>query len=232
MRAVVLAAGRGTRMAAVTGGRAKEMLRVGSASVLRRVLDEALAAGAEPVVVTSTAKPEVMDACAEWRVPLVLQIFPNGVVDAFLTAEPNGPCLVLLGDCAFLDGGPSAGMAAALREGADGAIATEGTDDEGTRRYGVVEDEGGWITRVLEKPGPGGSPSRRAVAARYALSGALVEWARARAAQGLAPDFPLTTLLGEAVAAGWRLKAVPTGAPRADAGTPEEFAEGKALAWD
>ncbi len=67
-RAVIPAAGHGTRMRSIAGERPKELLPVGGVPVLRRAIDEALAAGlAEIAIVVSPAK-EAVRAYVDGRV--------------------------------------------------------------------------------------------------------------------------------------------------------------------
>ena len=211
------------------GGEAKELLRLGGRSCLDRVLDEAFATCDDVVVVTSEAKPSVAALASERGARGAIQRAPNGVVDALLSADPEGDVVVLLGDCAFPEDAPSPRLAAALAAH-DGAVAFVTTDDAGTRTYGIGEATDGILKSLREKPGPA-VPSRLAVAGRYALSAALVGEIRARHAAGLAPDFPLTALLGEFVADGRRIAAVEVVGPRGDVGSPREYAEASSLAW-
>lgn len=113
-RAVIPAAGHGTRMRAIAGTEPKELLPVGDRPVLRHVLDEALAAGLDEIaLVVSPAKGairayverEVAAGGLAARVTWVEQTVQRGLGDAmalcrdFVAGEPFA---LLLPDNVFL----------------------------------------------------------------------------------------------------------------------------------
>lgn len=237
MVAILPAAGKGTRMMAVTGGAPKELLTLGRAPTIARVIGEARQAGIERIVVVSAPdKPELDEFLKDYRVEIVHQPAMRGLADAIACADVDDAAVVLLGDGAYHGGSPVARMAELLEKGIDGAVAVEATDDEGTRRYGIVDvDEWrGGVLRIREKPGPEATPSRWAVAGRYALSRRLMAFLSeaVHAHEGLG-ELGMTPVLSAAIAEGFDLKAVALGPEmrRVDVGTPEEYAQAQALAW-
>ncbi|AIE87995.1 sugar phosphate nucleotidyltransferase [Fimbriimonas ginsengisoli] len=245
MLALIPAAGLGTRMAAVTGGAPKELLPLGRRAVLRRIVDEAIAAGAdEVVVVSSPKKPQIEAALADWQseiqIPLrvAYQQSPRGLGDAIFCAEPEGDTLILLGDCVYDGGSPSDRMATLVYRGIDGCIAVETVPDEEVSRYGICQvDEMGGIRDILEKPQPHETTSRWAVAARYAFTGPVMDhlgeiFSQISAARPVG-EISLTDLLRPAIQSGVDLKAVALqpGQARVDCGTPEEYAQALRLSW-
>ncbi len=113
-KAVIPAAGKGTRMRGVSGGAPKELLPVGGRPAIRFAIDEAVGAGLEEVaVVLSPGKLEIREyldgavAGGELgaRLTYVLQHEPRGLGDAvtlcheFAAGEPFG---LLLPDNVFL----------------------------------------------------------------------------------------------------------------------------------
>lgn len=237
MIAIVPAAGLGTRMAQITHGRPKELLSLGRRSVLQRIVDEALEADAdEVIVISSPQKPELDEAALSIpKVRVVHQTEPRGLADAVLTVESEDDVLVMLGDCAFHGGSPSPRMATLVFRGIDGCIAVEEVSDDEVSRYGICEVDGmGSIRRILEKPSPMDTSSRHAVAARFAFTPGV--WSHLRqiyAELGGPPDLPLTPILQRAIDTGVELKAVAVqpGQTRADCGTPEEYASARRLDW-
>ncbi|MFW5696995.1 MAG: sugar phosphate nucleotidyltransferase [Fimbriimonadaceae bacterium] len=169
MVAVLPAAGLGTRMRSLTGGSAKELLSVGGKPVIEHVLEEARQAGAsEIVVISSLLKPDLNDWLKRQSgISLVYQSAPNGLGDALACYLPTEPALVLLPDTLFC------GLAASLvlvdqneREAVRILVEEVAADDR--HRYGIVEvASNNRVHRIIEKPEPGATESRLAVAARY-----------------------------------------------------------------
>jgi len=240
--AIIPAAGKGTRMAAVTGGNPKELLRLGRKRLLERIVDEALKAGAdEIVVVTSPEKPQVEEFVRGMAAPVrvAYQTEQRGVGDAVAIAGVDGDALVLLGDCAFHGGSPLERMSTLVFRGIDGCIAVEPVADDQLSLYGIAEIDGmGGIRRLLEKPKPEETESRYAIAARYAFSGRLMAYLNdyaahpSRLAQN--SEVNLTQGLVAAIAEGFDIKAVALqpGQRRVDCGSPEEYSEARRLDWD
>lgn len=168
-------------MASVTQGGSKEMLMVGKLPVIGWVIQEAIQAGADSVVVVSSQGKHDLN---EWlqsqsQVRIVMQERQLGLGHAIacaLDAEESAPedALVLLGDTIY------AGVPLIPNTESAAAILVEEVTAEAVGRYGIVELEGDRATRLVEKPKPGETSSRWAVAGRYWMSGAsrllLREW--------------------------------------------------------
>jgi len=248
MVAILPAAGLGTRMAKLTGGTPKELVTLGRHSVLERVIDEAIVAGAdEIVVVSSRSKPQIEEQIAEWRkgrfreanLRVAYQDKPCGLSDAILSAQVTDDALVMLADSVIFGNSPSPRMANLLEIGLAGCIAVEMVSDAEVHRYGMCEvDDVGTIRRIVEKPQPSQIVSRWAVAARYAFSAAVMSalphWLAEEAATREPGEIPLTPLLIRAIADGAELKAVALqpDQKRVDCGTPEEYEAARRLNWD
>lgn len=105
-RAVVPAAGRGTRMQAVAGALPKELLPIGGRPLLVHALADLAAGGIEEaLVIVSLEKPQIAaalgDACAGVRLRYALQQSPRGLADALSLAEEfaaGGPLFCWLPD--------------------------------------------------------------------------------------------------------------------------------------
>lgn len=113
-KAIIPAAGHGTRMRAVAGGGPKELLPIGDRSVLRRTLDEALTAGLDRVAVVISPRKRAIRTYVEQLlqrgelradVTWVEQVVQRGLGDAmtlcrdFVAGEPFA---LLLPDNVFL----------------------------------------------------------------------------------------------------------------------------------
>lgn len=223
-------------MAPLTGGKAKELLPLGSRSVLARILAEAREAGADRiVVVNSREKPEI-DAAVEGMadVRVAYQSRMRGVADAIAAADVREDALIMMGDAVFQGGSPSARLRQAL-VGADGAIAVETVDDAHVSLYGIVVGSPR-VERILEKPAPDETPSRAAVAARYSLNARMMEFLhlRVRELGSQGSEITLTQILMDAIRDGAEFVpiALAAGERRVDCGSPEEYAEAVRIPWE
>ena len=181
MKAIIPAAGLGTRFLPVTRVVPKEMLPIGSRPALELIVDEAKDAGAdEVVVVISRGKELIREYFADDpSVRFVYQEEQRGLGHAVLQAaeavgDADGPVLVLLGDALVAGGSPSRELVAvsAAHDGAS-VIGLERVPIERVSRYGIVRMEGDRIVDMVEKPAPSEAPSDLAVAGRYLLDAAV-----------------------------------------------------------
>jgi UTP--glucose-1-phosphate uridylyltransferase len=200
-RAVVPAAGLGTRLLPATRAIPKELLPVGDRPVIQHVAEELAANGIEDVLlVTRRGKDAIVDhfdtGAAGLGFTAVRQAEPRGLGDAVLCAETwaaGRPFVVALGDAVLSAYGQStiagprpASIVARLaqafeRADAVAAIAVEAVPREQASRYGMVgaagpapaPGEAFEVSALVEKPAPGQAPGELAVAARYVLSPAI-----------------------------------------------------------
>lgn len=244
MIAIIPAAGLGKRMAAITGGAPKELLRLGSRTVLERIVEEAREADVdEIVIVSSPQKPEIEAAVEDWRqgrfrranLRVIYQTEPRGWADAVFLANAQTDVLVMLGDCVYRGGSPVSRMANLVYRGIDGCIAVEEVPAEEVHRYGICEINGmGGIDRIVEKPKLEETTSRWAGAARYAFTHRLLAHLEELYQVRASHDLPLTPLMNEAISNGFEFKAVALqpDQERVDCGTPEEYADALTRRWD
>ncbi len=167
-RAVVPAAGRGTRLYPVTKSQPKEMLPLGTRPVIQGVAEEAIAAGITDIfIVTGPGKsaiedhfdpiagltpddapedaPPVVDTAAV-RFQYTRQGERRGLGDAIHSGREfagDEHFLVLLGDC-ILQGAESGGplkrlLSAHSAHEAEISILLQQVDPEATRRYGIID---------------------------------------------------------------------------------------------
>ncbi len=166
VRAVIPAAGHGTRMMSVTGGAAKELLHLGETTLIQHILDQAFDICDQAIVVWDINKGQLPDG-----VPWVPQMPQRGLAPAIASGVSSEETnLIFLPDAIFLPRDPASKMAA-MGEG-DIVLALSKVSDAEVSLYGICEvDDNGWVTRMLEKPTIGETNSRWAISGRYKLSG-------------------------------------------------------------
>lgn len=204
-KAVVPAAGLGTRLRPLTNAIPKELLPVGRLPVLAHIAAELIAAGITDVLfVVSEAKPQIHNLFRDLYSPghdspslrcaYAVQREQRGLGDALLQAEgwvEEEPFLVAFGDCLIDSEQPGGSHAPICRltqtfldQKADAAVLVETVPWERVARYGVLAPE--WpleegsrapfaAADIVEKPHRDAAPSNRVVAARWVLSPALFE---------------------------------------------------------
>ena len=193
MKAIIPAAGLGTRFLPLTRAVPKEMLPIGSVPALQVIVDEALAAGCDEVIVIISHAKELVSkyfsedpkyACIRWA----YQEEQHGLGHAVLQvaglqgckgAGPQEPVLILLGD-AVISGCSAAKEMTELSAANGGAsvIGCERVPPEKVSRYGILKVEGGRVVDMIEKPSREEAPSDLAVAGRYLLDSAIFDFLR------------------------------------------------------
>ena len=188
MTAIIPAAGLGTRFLPLTRAVPKEMLPIGSKPALQVIIDEALGAGCDEVlVIISHAKELVRKYFSEdpqyaSRIRWVYQEEQHGLGHAVLQASslvphPSSPVLVLLGD-AVVSGCVAAKemVALSMANGGASVIGCEHVPPEKVSRYGILKVEGGCIVDLVEKPSVEEAPSDLAIAGRYLLNAKIFDY--------------------------------------------------------
>ena len=183
MKAIIPAAGLGTRFLPVTRVVPKEMLPIGPKPALELIVDEAKSAGADDItIVISQGKELIREYFKDDpTIRFAYQAEQKGLGDAVLagwevrsngeeggSAEEN--VLVLLGDALVAGCNASKEMAALSgANGGCGVIGCEKVPREKISRYGILKLDGGRIVDLVEKPLPEEAPSDVAIAGRYLL---------------------------------------------------------------
>lgn len=182
-KAVIPAAGRGTRFYPVTRSVPKELLPIVATPAIDYVIREAIACGIEEIVlVTSREKPEL---AAHFeanrpaaRVTLVYQDRPLGLGHAVHCAREavgNEPFAVLLPDDIYLAPWPTAELIQLYQQQGKSAVTLLEVPKEEVSRYGVVrpawERDGVFgIADLVEKPQSSAAPSCLVLPGRYLLT--------------------------------------------------------------
>lgn len=237
-RAIVPAAGRGTRLYPITKAQPKEMLPLGTRPTIQAVAEELTAAGiSEILFIIGEGKSAIEDhfdpeaGVLEGEPPLFnhdrVQFFftrqgaPRGLGHAVQCGErfaAERHVVVALGDCTIQSPEAAAPLRrmleAHMRHGAAASIVVQQVSAEDTRRYGIVapgrrlDENAIEISDIVEKPGPEAAPSRMAVAARYVFSPQLFCYL-ATSTPGHGGELQLTDAIRAMIADGHRVLAVP-----------------------
>lgn len=182
--AIVPAAGLGTRLRPLSDAIPKEMLPVGRALALERIVAELRAAGIERIVfVVSPQKEGFLRNHFGAGFGYALQPEMRGLGEAILRARPlaegASQLLIALGDAVFDEPELGGLTRRVLSTSAPVSIAVQRVARERLSKYGVVApalsvgegtETGPFPIRdIVEKPAPDEAPSDFAVTARYAL---------------------------------------------------------------
>jgi len=159
MQAVVLAAGKGTRLQPLTEDKPKVLVEVNGTPLIEDVFDNLIDAGADDLVVVVGYKAEQIidrfgDAYRDVPITYAHQREQLGLAHAILQAEPHidGPFMLMLGDNIFR-GNLGDVTNRQQEDRADAAFLVEEVPYEDASRYGVLDtNEYGEVVEVVEKP--------------------------------------------------------------------------------
>ena len=208
MKALIPAAGHGTRFAPWTKLIPKEMLPVGARPAIALIVDEAIEAGADEVVIITSPEKPLLKKWFELNPPKapvvwVDQLEQHGLGHAVLQAAEHfgaesEPVLILLGD-ALVSGGnaSSAMMEISKANGGASVIGCEEVPRERVSRYGIMKSSSEIaeaffkLADIIEKPAVEEAPSNLAVAGRYLLDPAVFRYLKDQTA-GVGGEIQLT----------------------------------------
>lgn len=217
MIAVVLAAGRGTRLGAVGKDTPKPLVPVAGVPVIDRILDALGADGfTDVVVVTGHRADEVEEHLATRPLRFARQNEPRGTADAVLAARDvvgDAPFLVTWVDV-LVEPGTYRRVAAAATD-ADAAVAVNHLDD--LSAGGAVAIDDSMVTKITEKPGP---------VAGWNLTGVLAldapVWPHLEAVgPSVRGEYELPDAVNAWIGDGARISAVPVEGAVFEIGTPQ-----------
>jgi len=183
VKAIILCAGKGTRLRPLTHTAAKHLIPVANKPILFHVIEDVAEAGIVEVgLVVSPDHSDIQEAVGDGRqlsvsVTYIEQKDPRGLAHAVSIAEPflaGEPFLMFLGDN-LLERGVSDFVRNFSVDGTDAALMLYPVEDP--RRFGVaVLGAEGRIVRVVEKPAE--PPSNLAIAGIYLFGPAVFEAVR------------------------------------------------------
>ena len=219
MKAVVIAAGRGTRMRPLTDTRPKPMLPVGGRPLLAHVLDACAGVVDGAVVVTGyegeTVREHFGAAYDDLPIEYVRQRERLGTAHAIARAREavDDDFLALNGDVLV-----PPDLVERLAAAASPAMAVKPVDDPSA--YGVVDVEDGYVTDIVEKPAT--PPSSLANLGCYKFPESVFS-AIADLEQSPRGEFEITDALAALIDAGRPPAVVEHDGPWLDVGRPWEL---------
>jgi UTP--glucose-1-phosphate uridylyltransferase len=218
-KAVIPAAGLGTRFLPATKAQPKEMLPVVDKPVIQYVVEEAIASGIKDILIItgkgkraiedhfgkSELNNKLLDEIDEMMSSVNLfytrQREPRGLGDAVYYAKSfvgNDAFALLLGDTITIPG-CTAEMIKKYEEFKTSVIAVEEVPEEKMSSYGIikgneVEGDTYLIEDLVEKPSPEEAPSNLGILGRYILTPAIFE-AIERTPRGKGNELQITDAL-------------------------------------
>ena len=184
-KAVIPAAGLGTRFLPATKALAKEMLPIVDKPTIQFIVEEALKSGIEEIlVVTGKDLLKLVNDTTAINLHFIRQSHPRGLGDAVLQAKAfvgNEPFVVMLGDDLMdITNDDALPLTKQLMNDYDethaSTIAVMEVPHEEVSSYGVIAPQGEGINGLysvetfVEKPNPEDAPSDLAIIGRYLLT--------------------------------------------------------------
>lgn len=236
MRVVLLAAGRGTRLGALTETMPKPLLEIAGRPILVRILDGLYAAGLRDVAIITGYRGEMIrselgnGAAVGMHIEYREQTALDGTARALSLARDfvgEEPFAFGWGDVVMCPENYRNVVRAARL--ADGALAVNAMDDLSQGGAVLVSNEGDTLfaTGLVEKPAPGTIETPWNNAGFGVLAPEI--WDHI---DGLEPaangEYVLPTAIGSWLASGARVRTVPIEGPWFDIGTPESLEAARA----
>lgn len=224
--AVILAAGRGTRLGGLVDDLPKPLLEVGGRPLIDRIIGSLVRNGVTRVTLVTGYLAEHLEAhvTARWGndVTFIRQAEALGTAHALLlTREACGdePFAIAWGDIAVA-GKAYGTVIRAVRPGDDVVLGVNWVEDP-SAGAAVVFDQEGLVSSILEKPdGPPPSPWNNA----GVMVMAPTIWPHVDAVTpSTRGELELTDAIASLLAAGGRVRAVRLGGPWFDIGTPHSL---------
>ena len=187
MLAVVLAAGSGRRLYPITATRSKAMVPIAGKPMVERVMEQLKAEGVSDYVVVTRPDDDQLKRLLDgtlWRgcVQIAFQHSQRGMADAVSCAVPfvrsYGAKEFALISCDNIlpKGHISKLIALRRRKSLDAALTLMSVSENELTGMAAVVLEGERVTRIVEKPGPGQTPSGVGSVACYALSPRILDY--------------------------------------------------------
>lgn len=228
--AVLLAAGRGTRMGDATLRTPKPLLAVAGRPILEHILSGLRAAGIERAIVVTGYLGEQIEAAfgdgarLGMRIDYLRQERPEGTARAFVLAAPllgADPFVLGWGDVLVYPEFYAEFLRAYRQRPCELQVAVNEVDDP-WRGAAVHFREDGRVTAIEEKPPPGTAGTRWNNAGLFVGDRTLFDYAR-RLAPTHGGEYVLPVAMARMVCDGRFVRAVPIRGFWSDVGTPEDL---------
>lgn len=234
--AVVLAAGRGTRMGALTAATPKPLLPVAGRPLIEHVLGGFAAAGVRRAVVITGYRGDQIETALGSGARLGLEIIyrrqtqADGTARALLLAESlvgDAPCALSWGDVLVPASFYTEFVDAFAQRPCDAQVAVNDVDDP-WRGAAVYVAGDGRVYRLVEKPPRGTSTVRWNNAGVLMITPLVFDYAR-RVGPSPRGEHELPQAIAQMVRDGREVRAVPVRGPWCDVGTPADLATAERL---
>ncbi|MCF6311116.1 MAG: NTP transferase domain-containing protein [Verrucomicrobiales bacterium] len=223
-KAVILAAGRGTRMKGLTEDIPKPMIEVRGRPILETIIKGLVENGVKEILVVVGYRPEVITdyfaagenfGCAISYVTQEIQDGTGRVVDLAIDFSAGDSFILSYGDILV-----AAESYADLVDftAVDGKITVKVNEDV-SKGGAVFIDEDGWLTGLIEKPGSGEPTSPYYNAGIYSFSARIFEYT-AKLEKSPRGEYELTDAIAAMVEDGLKVKAVELSGDWADVRDP------------
>ncbi len=232
-RAILFAAGRGTRLGAITANYPKALLDVGGRPIIVRILDGLAGAGITEVAIVTGHSAGLLEAEVGTGEQSGLRILYIRQVDLDGTARALGLCRRFLGDDQFFWSWADilverANYTRVLKTArfADAAVAVNEVADPWAGGA-VYVDDAMRVTRIVEKP-PAGTSTTHWNNAGFGVLGPAIWPAIDRLQPSERGEYELPRAIAAIVDSGVEVRAVPVEGPWFDVGTPEDLEAARA----
>ncbi len=232
MKAIIPAAGHGTRFLPITKVVPKEMLPIGSKPALELIIEEAKRAGVDEITLVISRGKELIRQyfAGDESIRFVYQEEQRGLghavlvgLEALALSADDSQVLVLLGDALVAGCDASSEMLGFSRaHGGVSVIGCEQVPRERVSRYGVLEIADGRITGMVEKPSVEDAPSNLVIAGRYLLDVRVADYLRTQE-PGKGGEIQLTDAIRRMLADGATVLAYEYPGHRQDIGNPKGY---------
>lgn len=231
VRAVILAAGRGTRMGALTATLPKPLLPLRGRLIIEHILAGVRAAGVREAVIVTGYRGQQIEAHLGDGQRLGMQLTyrrqerPDGTARALLLAREatgGGPFVLSWGDI-VVDAGNYASLVTKFNaEPCDVMLMVNETDDP-WRGAAVYVDAAWRVLDLVEKPPAGSSRTRWNNAGIFVFTPRIFEYAE-RLSASARGEYELPQAVAAMIAGGCVVRAHPVHGFWSDLGTPDDLA--------
>ena len=227
-RAVLLAAGRGTRMGSITQTMPKPMLLVHGKPLLEHIMDRLADAGIQQfLVVVGYQAESIVEHFRHWRLPVEFRVQEpvNGTGRAAGLAKDfaaDEPFLLSFGDC-LCDSAEYVRMRTILESHPRAAAVLAAKDIEDPWQGAAIYEDSGKIARIIEKPPKGSSTTRWGSAGFYAFRPIIFSYLE-RLTPSVRNEYEITSAFEIMLRDGLELRISPVAGDWRDVGRPEDLA--------
>ncbi len=230
-KALVLAAGKGTRMGSLTRELPKPLLPLGGKPILRHVLDRLASAEIQEFGIVIGYYGDQIRAClSDYPLPLAFYVQHEltGTASAAIAGRPfcgEDPFLLTFGDILCTPAGYR-GLIHLLQPPAEAVVGVKFVDDPAPGA--AVYEEHGRVTRIIEKPPPGASTTHWNSAGVYAFTPRIFDELQ-RVPLSPRGEYEITSAIAQLLAADHTVRMYAITGRWMDVGRPEDLPHAESL---